>query len=613
MRVAVVTRQGSGREVNQDRVVVNDTVVDSDQPTTTMFTLECPSVVAVLDGLGGHPAGDIAAALAAEIIASQSSQVETEQDVIALVEKANQLLYDTMLVHKGLRNMGTTIAGVLVNTDTAIVFWVGDSRVYVHTGDHLTQVTVDDWEEGYITQTLGGYSWFHPIQVRTTVLPLGRGRILAATDGLFGRTNRDTLAEAMNGPLETVPDQLSQVAIRSGNTDDFTVAVVEPVKPQTITQSPRPTGVSAGEEPTADDSVPSYEGENLVNLVAELEIRLTGQSPTRGLRGDLAGLIPDRRHYVLVIADGLGESQLAHPGADRLRLSRRAVLKAPFPTTTTVGLSSVATGLTPLQHGVIGYTQWIPSVGRVVNMLQWTSRSWGRFDYDPTGFLPVPNLWERLNNAGVRPVVVLPSVFRNSPFSNMLYRGAKLYGYSLLNHIRPWGLLDERGRTLIMVYLPSVDMAAHRYGQQSREYSMALWGTGRAWDRLAGSLPSHTGLIGTADHGHCDIPAEGKITPDSTLIEGMEHWGDGRVVMFNGPPDRIKHLADRTGAYYLDAERLREWLGVGDPHPELADFPTAALLAPPDTVILPDGMGAHLVGHHGGITPQELLIPLLVA
>ena len=52
--------------------------------------------------------------------------------------------------------------------------------------------------------------------------------------------------------------------------------------------------------------------------------------------------------------------------------------------------------------------------------------------------------------------------------------------------------------------------------------------------------------------------------------------------------------------------------GKGKPHPELHAFPTAALLAPPDTVILPDGLGAHMVGHHGGTSPQELLIPLLV-
>ena len=134
-----------------------------------------------------------------------------------------------------------------------------------------------------------------------------------------------------------------------------------------------------GQQPTvADRPVPSYEGDNLVNLAAELEHRLTGKSPTRELRRDLAGLIPDKRNYALVVNDGLGDLQLSHPSADRMLRSRQAVLKAPFPTTTTVCMSSIATGLTPLQHGVIGYTQWLPTVGRVANMLQWADRSWNR-------------------------------------------------------------------------------------------------------------------------------------------------------------------------------------------------------------------------------------------
>ena len=36
----------------------------------------------------------------------------------------------------------------------------------------------------------------------------------------------------------------------------------------------------------------------------------------------------------------------------------------------------------------------------------------------------------------------------------MLYRGAERYGYSLLNDIQPWGLLDDRGRTLMSVLYP---------------------------------------------------------------------------------------------------------------------------------------------------------------
>ena len=228
LKVAALTRRGSGRAINQDRVVVNHTVIGSEHPTTAMFTAEPPCLIAVLDGLGGHPAGDIAAALAAEVIASGSSQTKTEQDLIAFVEEGNRFLYRTMFAYPSLENMGTTIAGVLVTSDTVTVFHVGDSRVYFHTGEHLIQATVDDWCDGYITQILGGDDSFHPILVHTTMAPLGGGRILAATDGLFGQANRNTLAEAMDGPLETVPDQLLKVAIESGNTDDFSVAVIEP-------------------------------------------------------------------------------------------------------------------------------------------------------------------------------------------------------------------------------------------------------------------------------------------------------------------------------------------------------------------------------------------------
>ena len=227
MRAVVLTRRGTARDINEDRVVANDTVANSYQPTTTVLTLGFPGLVAVLDGLGGHPAGDVAAALAAEVIAQGSSKVKTEHDLVSLVEDANRVLYDAMLVHKGLREMGTTIAGVFATADTVVVFWVGDSRVYLHTGDDLTQITVDDLEEGYITQTLGGYPWFHPIQVHTTTVPFREGRILVATDGLFGMTHRDALARAMTGPLETVPDQLLRVAIESDNTDDCSVAVID--------------------------------------------------------------------------------------------------------------------------------------------------------------------------------------------------------------------------------------------------------------------------------------------------------------------------------------------------------------------------------------------------
>ena len=83
--------------------------------------------------------------------------------------------------------------------------------------------------------------------------------------------------------------------------------------------------------------------------------------------------------------------------------------------------------------------------------------------------------------------------------------------------------------------------------------------------------------------------------------------------MSSAPLEQVHRIARRTGAQFVSAEQLRQWLGGGPPHPALNDFPTAALLAPAGTIILPQHLPSSNIGHHGGITPHELLIPLLVA
>ena len=75
--------------------------------------------------------------------------------------------------------------------------------------------------------------------------------------------------------------------------------------------------------------------------------------------------------------------------------------------------------------------------------------------------------------------------------------------------------------------------------------------------------------------------------------------------------DRVHRIARRTGAQFVSAEQLQQWLGGGPLHAALDEFPTAALLAPPGTIILPQHLPNSNIGHHGGITPQEQLIPLL--
>lgn len=358
---------------------------------------------------------------------------------------------------------------------------------------------------------------------------------------------------------------------------------------------------------------PSYTGNNLVNLVAELERRLTGRSPTRRLRSDLAGLIPHARHYLLVIIDGLGSGQLSHPHARALRDSQRASLEAPFPTTTSVSLSSICTGLTPLQHGAIGYRQWFPDLGKVVSLLRWTDLSGKHVPYHTASFLPAPNLWERLAARQVGGMIVQPAAFFNTPLSRMLYRGALMRGYSSPMEVDPTYLVNRSRRTLAMIYYHAVDVAAHETGQQSERYAQAISGAASLWKRLANRLPPDTAMVGTSDHGHCDIPPEGKFILDRTATAGLRWWGDSRSLMLSGPLNRITELADQTGSEVISVHQLRTWLGRGREHPDLESrLPEAVLLASPGTGIFPKGMDTRKTGHHGGLTSSETRIPLLV-
>ena len=226
-----------------------------------------------------------------------------------------------------------------------------------------------------------------------------------------------------------------------------------------------------------------------------------------------------------MIIDGLGDHQLAHSAAATLRRHRRAALIAPFPTTTSVGLSYVTTAQAPMQHGVIGYTQWMPTLGTVMNMLEWVDMTTGQpADLDPTAFHPSPNLPERLDAAGVRTMIYQPTELLATPVSNMLCRGAERYGYASPLDIQPSVTFGADHRTLAVVYTTAVDTAAHASGQRSQAYRTALSQTGRVWEhfRIRRSLPPDSTLIGSADHGHCDIP------PDPSLAGVLRFaWSEG--------------------------------------------------------------------------------------
>jgi Type I phosphodiesterase / nucleotide pyrophosphatase len=355
---------------------------------------------------------------------------------------------------------------------------------------------------------------------------------------------------------------------------------------------------------------PSYDSRGLVNLFAEIESRLIGSSPSPRLDPEMSALIPDGDTYVVVLFDGLGIAQLAHDEAQSLRGSLQASLDAPFPSTTSVALATVATALPPSRHGLISHLCWLSETNRVVNTLKWVDLSGQPVHHDYGSFLPGPNLWERLRRAGVEPITAQPGPFAGSPLSRLVYRGAR-FEQTWDDHdlVEATVQLATEPHRLIFTYFWPVDFAGHVHGLESKEFGEALRLAANLWEDIVSRAPPGVTVLGTADHGLVDYADEDKILIRGKPFQSLRYAGDPRGVHVWGEDSLLASLAEQTGAETVDPLAL---LGP-DPGPEArARAGKAMLLAPPGKVLLPPGFDKRLHAYHGGLAAEEIEIPLLV-
>lgn len=82
----------------------------------------------IVDGMGGYEDGDVAARIVAESIADQFSEdLGEDSDLQHAIDEANIKLKKAS--QKSGRKLGATIGGILLQSNTAICFWVGDVKI----------------------------------------------------------------------------------------------------------------------------------------------------------------------------------------------------------------------------------------------------------------------------------------------------------------------------------------------------------------------------------------------------------------------------------------------------------------------------------------------------
>lgn len=353
---------------------------------------------------------------------------------------------------------------------------------------------------------------------------------------------------------------------------------------------------------------PSYHGSGLGNLLAEIETRLVGSSPAAGLEPGIE--LPDAETYVLVLFDGLGVAQLTHPDAGSLSKAMIATLEAPFPTTTSVSLATLATAQPPSRHGQVAHLTWFEDIGEVVNTLKWVTIHGDPVGYDYPSLLPRPNLWERLRSGRIEAITVQPGDFTGSPLSRALYRGARFEpAWDVGDLVEASVALSSEPGRLVFTYLPHVDVAGHVFGLGSDEFADAMRLAVSVWEGIAAGIPAGAALLGTADHGLLEFHENQKHLVREPRYDALRFAGDPRGVHLWGDPGLMHDLAEETGGRLVDPAAL---IGPNPSDAALSRLGERVLLAPDNLVILPKGFDKRLRCYHGGLNPAEVEIPLLV-
>lgn len=231
--VHVASHVGHVRETNQDRVVVGRWLLAPDLPGEAVLNgVQAGCAVALLDGMGGHAAGDIAATTAAEVLASSAGVIDGREAVVEAVQRANAAVYARMAAIPQLAGMGASLVGLALVGEQVVLFNVGDARGYVETNGYLNRLSTDDVApSGALTRALGGRATFEPVEPHLVTEPAPGRRFLLATDGLFGHIDLAGIESCLVDDDRETVRALMTSALGGGGPDNVSVALVRPVVP----------------------------------------------------------------------------------------------------------------------------------------------------------------------------------------------------------------------------------------------------------------------------------------------------------------------------------------------------------------------------------------------
>jgi len=375
---------------------------------------------------------------------------------------------------------------------------------------------------------------------------------------------------------------------------------------------------------------PDYNGGSIVNLMSSIAKALGTKTKYKTLR-----ILPPEqikaKNTVLIIIDGLGYNYImAKCKGTVFQEHLKGKMTSVFPATTSSAITTFATGEGPQQHAIIGWFMLLKEIGIVCTTLRFTTRA-GKTPLSTMGvkikdIFEIESFSKKLN---CKSYAIKPKEIMNSEYSKLAFNKSKMIGYTTLN-----GFFKQITKTIksdtrkkyIYAYWPQFDALCHKKGVENKKTEKHFRELDAGIRKFLRKIENtNTQVIITADHGLVDtktIQLENHPKLKSCLT--MPLCGDGRSKHCYVHPSKTKefkkYVKTKLGKYcelHNSSEMIKQkYFGLGKTNPKLKDRIGDYMLIMKKKYAMDDSIigtkKSINIGHHGGESEDEMIVPLIV-
>jgi hypothetical protein len=400
---------------------------------------------------------------------------------------------------------------------------------------------------------------------------------------------------------------------------------------------------------------PDYSGYCLSNIPSTLASILGYEDSRPALPKDALGDLDSSgiENVILILCDGFGynewkrQSDHGFFGALSSKGNVRSITPV-FPSTTSANLTSLATGLTPQEHGLPEWYVYMKEIGAIIITLPFTrvgdSRDSLVGTLSPHTLFDGDTIYQRLKKAGISSMSFTSRSLANTAYSKVSRAGSDVTGYTSASDLSVMlrkHAERSKGPNYAYVYWSYVDTIEHIYGPATDEalvegslISHALYEG--FLSKLARVAAKKTLVVVTADHGQLQVDSSRTLymnrysrlnrsfqkNPDGSRILP---WGSARDTFMLVEEDRLektmeylqKKLEGKATVIKTQEAIEAGLFGINKPTKKFRRRVG-------NLMVLPHGNRTvwykyreeeklKVGGHHGGLTESEMTIPLAAA